>query len=88
MPFCPKCGTKNEEGALFCRQCGTAFRQTEDNTSSVPDSPVTPAVTVKEQAVVPANGALSSVVQREKIRAGEVERIDDMLRHFRSKQKL
>lgn len=88
MPFCPKCGTKNEEGALFCRQCGTAFRQTEESTSSVPDSPVTPAVTVKEQAAVQANSALSSVVQREKIRAGEVERIDDMLRHFRSKQKL
>jgi hypothetical protein len=25
MPYCPNCGTKNEEGASFCVECGTAI---------------------------------------------------------------
>ena len=78
MAFCPKCGFKNDDDALFCRQCGASFNR--DQASAPAAAPV--------QTASPVNDALSSVVQQEQIRASEIEKIDNMLKHFRSKQKL
>lgn len=35
--FCPNCGAKNEDGSLFCAECGTPLREVE-----VPEEPVQP----------------------------------------------
>ena len=27
--FCPECGSKNKDDALFCENCGTSLKRTE-----------------------------------------------------------
>ncbi|MFZ5997585.1 MAG: zinc-ribbon domain-containing protein [Nitrospirota bacterium] len=34
MPFCSECGTKNDDGARFCEECGKAISVTPSYTSS------------------------------------------------------
>jgi len=31
MAYCPKCGTQNEEEAVFCKNCGAPLRATPDD---------------------------------------------------------
>ena len=33
--FCSKCGNKNEDGALFCRNCGSAIETVQANVQSM-----------------------------------------------------
>jgi hypothetical protein len=42
MSICPKCGEKNEEGANFCRHCGTML-------TGLPESAVGPAASVEDE---------------------------------------
>lgn len=55
--FCPNCGTKNEDGAAFCLQCGTSLAQEAQETSQ----PV--AQSVVEQAAQPAQQPVAQETQ-------------------------
>jgi uncharacterized membrane protein YvbJ len=36
LPFCPKCGTENDEDAEYCKKCGTALKVRPQNQAPPP----------------------------------------------------
>lgn len=51
--FCPNCGTKNEDGAAFCLQCGTSLAQAAQETSQQAAQPVVEQVAQPVQQEAP-----------------------------------
>ena len=56
--FCPKCGTKNEDGAQFCYACGTIFeKENQQPQMQQPiQQPVMPVMDPNAKPVVPGKG--------------------------------
>ena len=57
--FCPECGTKNEDAAMFCENCGAKLaEQNQEVTENVVNAqPVAPESVVNAQPVVTENVA-------------------------------
>lgn len=58
MKICPRCGTEQDDSALFCSNCGTTFAvqpqvtRTEPVAQAAPQAPVQPTVPVQPMAPV------------------------------------
>ena len=67
MVYCPKCGTKNEDDATFCKSCGASLTGSRQNTTGTGINGVKMNVLV-EKAVVGGQSSgeslLSSLVLR------------------------
>ena len=60
--FCPICGTKNEDGARFCMNCGFSFAEYEafskaPESAAAGETPVRAAREAKPQAAPTARAA-------------------------------
>lgn len=51
--FCPNCGTKNEDGAAFCLQCGANLEQVAQETAQETAQPVQQPVTQEQEVQQP-----------------------------------
>lgn len=60
--FCPNCGTKNEDGALFCGACGTRLEAAPAEPIPSPGEPVMPQSDPSDSPYQPANDPIPTPV--------------------------
>ena len=59
--FCGKCGTQNEEGVMFCANCGEPL-SSETQTEQVAPTPKKPAMSTKTIGMIAVGVAAAIVV--------------------------
>lgn len=73
--FCTKCGTKNEDGAAFCDNCGAALKapavaQTPGNTPHTPYAQPTPTMAYEDTGAAAAEKLKGLVTSKKAIYSG------------------
>ena len=49
--YCPNCGTKNEDYALFCEECGTSLKEYQDPVEEMQDENLREPESVQEEVI-------------------------------------